>query len=344
VGVQGSRASLAGVLASGVGFSYQDDQRALTPEPDVGDLLSVSFSLEPGVSQVQSSATDKELLLDVAGFEAVAQGFLADASEPSPLVLDQDILGVDVQVSEEAIKNGSEMVESLSAQEAVQLVAWRKTFRQMPYKNFLQGAQAELKTGVTHMEATFIGCTLPCSEAFHASSTAYDREVEDVKDTYYKPYILAVGNYAGCLFNTLPPLPPLPPHMFPPHLIPSPPSLLPTSLPSLHAPSPPALCPHPPSSVPVLPSTSLPLPPPSRPCTSRPSHSYHSPAFPPHCASPHFSSPSYHPATILSLFTCLHSLLLRIRVSGGCLILLDIGLQCVSVCMFLFSLPRPLGS
>ena len=30
--------------------------------------------------------------------------------------------------------------------------------------------------------------------------------------------------------------------------------------------------------------------------------------------------------------------------SGSCLILLDIGLQCVSVCMFLFSLPRPLGS
>ena len=55
MGVQGSRASLAGVLAGGVGFGDQDDQRVLTPEPDVGDLFSASFSLEPGVSHVQSS-------------------------------------------------------------------------------------------------------------------------------------------------------------------------------------------------------------------------------------------------------------------------------------------------
>ena len=157
------------MLAGGVGSSEQEDQRALTPEPDMGDLLSVSFSLEPGVSQVGSLATDEELLLDVGGFEAVVQGFFADVSAPSPLVLYQDVLGVDVQVSEEAIKDGSEMVESLSAQEAVQLVAWRKTFRRIPYKTFLQGAQAELKTSVTHMEATFMACTLPCSEAFRAS-------------------------------------------------------------------------------------------------------------------------------------------------------------------------------
>mmetsp|Transcript_56160 Transcript_56160/g.82486 ORF Transcript_56160/g.82486 Transcript_56160/m.82486 type:complete len:87 (+) Transcript_56160:108-368(+) len=39
------------------------------------------------------------------------------------------------------------MVESLSAQEAVHLVAWRKTFRRIPYKTFLQVARAELKTG-----------------------------------------------------------------------------------------------------------------------------------------------------------------------------------------------------
>jgi len=219
MGEHGSRTSLAGVLAGEVGFGDQDDQRTLTPEPDVGDLVSASCSLEPGVSQVQSSATDEELLLDVSGFEAVAQGFFADASAPSPLVLDQDVLGVDVQVSEEAIKDGSEMVESLSAQEAVQLLAWRKTFRRIPYKTFLQVAQAELKTGFTHMEATFVGCTLPCSEAFRASLTGYGRAVEDVKDTYHKPYILAASDYARCLFNTLPPLPPLPPHMFCPRLI-----------------------------------------------------------------------------------------------------------------------------
>ena len=141
----------------------------LTPEPDVGDLLSASFSLEPGVSQVQSSATVEVLLLDVGGFESVAQGLFADASAPSPLKLDHDVLGVDVQLSEEAIKDGSEMVESLSVQEAVRLVSWRKTFRRIPYKTFLQGAQAELKTSVTHMEATFMACTLPCSEAFRAS-------------------------------------------------------------------------------------------------------------------------------------------------------------------------------
>ena len=61
--------------------------------------------------------------------------------------------------------------------EAVELVAWRKTFRQIPYKKILQGVQAELKTGVTHKEATFMACTLPCSEAFRASLTAYDRAV-----------------------------------------------------------------------------------------------------------------------------------------------------------------------
>ena len=82
----------------------------LTPEPDVGDLLSAPLSLDPGVSQVQSSATDEELLLDVGGFEATVQGFFADASAPSPLLLDQDISGVEVQVSEEAVKDGSEMV------------------------------------------------------------------------------------------------------------------------------------------------------------------------------------------------------------------------------------------
>jgi len=110
------------------------------------------------------------------------------------LLLDQDVLGVEVQVSEEAIKDGSEMVESLSAQEAVKLVAWRKALHRIPHKTFLQVAQDELKTGVTHMVATYHSCTVYCSEAFRASLTTYDRAAEDVKDTYYKPYILAAGD------------------------------------------------------------------------------------------------------------------------------------------------------
>ena len=105
------------------GFGNQDDQRELTPDPDVGDLLIASFFLEPGGSQVQSLGIDAEIMVDVGGFEAVVEGFFANASAPSPLLLDQDALGVQVQVSEEAAKDGSEMVESLSAQVAVKLVA-----------------------------------------------------------------------------------------------------------------------------------------------------------------------------------------------------------------------------
>ena len=48
------------------------------------------------------------------------------------------------------------------------------------------------------------------SEAFRASLTAYDRALDDVKDTYCKPYILAAGDSPGCLFMTLPCLPPPP--------------------------------------------------------------------------------------------------------------------------------------
>ena len=47
---------------------------------------------------------------------------------------------------------------------------------------------------------------------------------------------------------------------------------------------------------------------------------------------------SYHPPNIPSLLASLHSLPLRIRDSGSCPILLDTGLHCVSVCLFLFSL------
>jgi len=53
---------------------------------------------------------------------------------------------------------------------------------------------------------------------------------------------------------------------------------------------PPASRPHPPPSAPILPSTFLPLPPPSLPYPSRPSPSYCPPAFPPHSASLHIPS------------------------------------------------------
>ena len=66
------------------------------------------------------------------------------------------------------------------------------------------------------MEAVYPSCTMACSKMFHASLTDYDRALEDVKDQYYKPYSLAAGNTAGCLYLTLPSLPPLPSYMNPP--------------------------------------------------------------------------------------------------------------------------------
>ena len=47
--------------------------------------------------------------------------------------------------------------------------------------------------GVTCMEATYPSCTMSWSKVFHASLTAYDLVMEVVKDTYFKPYILAAG-------------------------------------------------------------------------------------------------------------------------------------------------------
>ena len=198
-----------------------------------------------------------------------------------------------------------------------------------------------------------MSCTMPCSEAFRANLTAYDRALEDVKDKNYKPYILAAGNYVACLFMTLPFLPPLPSYTFSPRPSSTSPSLLPTSLPSSHVPSFPVSRPHPPPSTPFLPST---LPPPQL----LPFPSCRVPL-------PHIILPPSPLNPVLSIFplppialplfllarVSFHSLC--IRESGSCLILLDLGLHCVSVClcvclhcvsvcMFLSSLPRPLGN
>jgi len=94
----------------------------------------------------------------------------------------------------------------------------------------------------------------------------------------------------------------------------------------------------------LLPSTSLSPPPPPRPFAPRPSPLHTPPIFPSHPVSLHYPSPSYRPATIPSLLFSLHSLLLRMRESGFCPILLDMGFNFLSMCVFLFSLPRPVGS
>ena len=58
MGVQGGGADADGVMVSGGGFGIQDDHHKLTPFPDAGDLLNLSFFLEPGVSPVHSLALD----------------------------------------------------------------------------------------------------------------------------------------------------------------------------------------------------------------------------------------------------------------------------------------------
>jgi len=58
MGVQGGGADADGVTAGGGGFSIQNDHCELTPFPDAGDLLNVSFFLEPRVSPVHSLALD----------------------------------------------------------------------------------------------------------------------------------------------------------------------------------------------------------------------------------------------------------------------------------------------
>ena len=169
--------------------------------------------------------------------------------------LDQVTLGLEVQVPEEEVMVGLGVVAFLAAQEKAKLTPWQQAFSRIPRKSFLQSVQGEPTTGVTCMQATYPSCTMSRSKVFRASLTGYDLAMEVVKVTYFKPYILAAGDFQGCLFMNLPRLPPLPPHLDPPRPTSSPPSLLPTSLPFSHAPSPPTPRPHPPHSVPVLPST-----------------------------------------------------------------------------------------
>ena len=106
---------------------------------------------------------------DVGVFDAFAEGFFVQALSPSSLVLDQDALGVEVQVPEEEAMDSLGVVESLAAQEEAKLVAWRKTFFRIPHKSLLHHVQGELKTNVTCMQATSMSSTMFCSEAFHAS-------------------------------------------------------------------------------------------------------------------------------------------------------------------------------
>ena len=117
---------------------------------------NVSCSMEPGVSQVRSPSSVSDFDFEtvdsvmevgdaggsvptvdlgdgvtvegkpeeVGGFEAVAEGFFVQAPSPSLLLLDQDALGVEVQVPEEEAMDNLGVVESLAAQEEAKLVAW----------------------------------------------------------------------------------------------------------------------------------------------------------------------------------------------------------------------------
>ena len=73
---------------------------------------------------------------DVGVFEAVAEGFFVQAPSPTSLVLDQDALGVEVQVPEVEAMDGPGVVESLAAQDEEKLVAWWKAFYRSPTSLF----------------------------------------------------------------------------------------------------------------------------------------------------------------------------------------------------------------
>ena len=78
---------------------------------------------------------------DVGVFEAVAEGFFVQAPSPSSLVLDQDALGVEVQVPEEEAMDNLGVVESLAAHEEAKLVAWRKAIYRTPHKPLFHNVQ-----------------------------------------------------------------------------------------------------------------------------------------------------------------------------------------------------------
>ena len=94
---------------------------------------------------------------------------------------------MEVQVPEEEAMVGPGVVAFLAAQEKAKLTVWQQAFSRIPHKSFLQSVQGEPTTGVTCMESF----TMSCSKAFRASLTEYDLAMEFVKDTHFKPYILA---------------------------------------------------------------------------------------------------------------------------------------------------------
>ena len=133
------------------------------------------------------------------------------------------------------------------------------------------------------MEATYPSCTMSCSKAFRAGLTAYDLAMEVVKDTYFKPYILAAGGFPGSLAFPLFPhtcIPLVPP---PPLLPFFPPLSLLRMLPS-----------------PLLRAPTLPPQLPSSPPLSSPSHLLLSHARP--APLPHIIFPPFPPTLLLPIF------------------------------------------
>jgi len=143
------------------------------------------------VVDMDDRAADAEMMVDLGGLADVVEGFIAFSSAPSPVSLDQVTLGMEVQVPEEEAMVGLGVVVFLAAQEKAKLTAWQQAFSSVPHQSFLQSVQGEPTTGVTCMEATYPSCTMSCSKAFRVSLTEYDLAMEFVKDTHFKPYILA---------------------------------------------------------------------------------------------------------------------------------------------------------
>jgi len=69
-------------------------------------------------------AADAETMVYLGSLEDVVEGFFAAALAPSPLLLDQITLGMEVQVPEEEVMVGPGVVASLASQEKAKLTAW----------------------------------------------------------------------------------------------------------------------------------------------------------------------------------------------------------------------------